>query len=272
MQGDQTSYYRGHRIVVSPRRIPDSRHLRYSWVAYWQGHAKHRGGGATSKAQAVDDAEYAIAHNAPDNPVDIVDNAVGHFVSEHPWISALIGTAALGAAGWTGAYLMSLAIGKKTTTSTTSLDTTAAPTSTTTSPSTSTSTTTSAPSTSSNSATSSSSSSSSAPTYSSASAIPLYLQSAGKKVTVGSSLVLSDANTGLVVTDAQVSGQAGVLAAGPTGGTFLAVAPGTVKLYDPVTGNGTIVEVVSGTAGVAAAPMVRRLPKIRGLSSLVLGA
>lgn len=100
----------------------------------------------------------------------------------------------------------------------------------------------------------------------------LYIQNAGKKVTVGSSLVLLDASTGQPVTGAQVEGQAGVVEAGPTGGTFLIVAPGTVKLYDPVSGMGTVVvaAAATGAAGVAMAP--RRLqPKIRGLASLLLG-
>ena len=38
-------------------------------------------------------------------------NLLGDFVTEHPWISAIVGTAALGAAGWTGAMLAHKAFG-----------------------------------------------------------------------------------------------------------------------------------------------------------------
>jgi hypothetical protein len=100
--------------------------------------------------------------------------------------------------------------------------------------------------------------------------VQLFIQNAGKKVTVGTSLVLLDASTGQVV-NGSVEGAAGVLEAGPTVGTFLAVGAGTVKLYAPDGSSTTVVVApASGTAGVAMAP--RRLqPKLRGLASLLLG-
>jgi hypothetical protein len=45
---------------------------------------------------------------ACENPLG---NPLGDFVSEHPWISGLIGAGALGAAGWIGAYFASKWIG-----------------------------------------------------------------------------------------------------------------------------------------------------------------
>jgi hypothetical protein len=202
---------------------------------------------------------------ARENPsaMDHVDNAVGHFVNEHPWISAMIGATALGAAGYVG-VLITQAIIRQTPASsaiTTDSDSSKGPTSTS-------STSTSSPSTSTTST--SSTSTSSTPTYDASKAVPLYIQNAGKKVTVGTSLVVLDASTGLPVA-AQVSGEAGVVEAGPTTGTFLAVGAGTVKIYDPVTGMGTVLVVsAASTAGVAISPR-RPQPRIRGLTSLLFG-
>jgi hypothetical protein len=207
----------------------------------------------TADAGHLDRFRYPARGVVRENPTlgDHVDNAVGHFVNEHPWISALVGGVALGAAGYVG-VLITQAVVRSTPSSSTitsgSSDTSKGPTST------STSTT----------------STNSTPSYDASNAVSLFIQNAGKEVTVGTSLTLLDASTGLPVNGA-VEGSAGVLEAGPTVGTFLAVAPGTVKIYAPDGQSTTVVvKAASGAAGVALSPR-RPMPKLRGLASLLLG-
>jgi hypothetical protein len=203
-----------------------------------------------AKGAASAHAEHVLTKDNP-SPMDHVDNAVGHFVNEHPWISAMIGATALGAAGYVG-VLITQAIIRQTPASsvvTSGSDSSKGPTSTTSTSSTSTS---------------------SAPTYDAAKAVPLYIQNAGKEVPVGTSLLLLDASTGQPVNGA-VEGSADVLEVGPTIGTYVAVAPGTVKIYSPDGMSTTVVvKAASGTAGVAISPR-RPQPRIRGLTSLLFG-
>lgn len=190
-----------------------------------------------------------------DNPtaIDHVNNFVGDFVNDHPWISALIGGTALGAAGYIGVLITQAVIRQtpaSSTITTDSSDTSKGPTSTST--------------------TTSTSSSSSTPTYDASKAVPLYIQNAGKEVAVGTSLVLMDAHTGQVVNGA-VEGSDSVLAAGPTTGTFVAIGAGSVKLYAPDGSSTTVVvKATAGAAGVAISPK-RPMPHLRGLTSLLVG-
>jgi hypothetical protein len=164
----------------------------------------------------------------------------------------LIGTAALGAAGWTGAYLMSLAIGPKKTTATAiipSTDSSSAPKSTTTSTTTAPSTTT--------------TSTSSTPTYDAAKAVQLTLPSGGKAYPVGTSFQIIDTRTGLPVPGDPVPD--GIVGIGPGPGQFVAIAPGMTKIMfaDASSGQSSVTVLVtqaSGTAGVSGTPKRKLLP------------
>lgn len=198
-----------------------------------------------------------------------VHDPVGDFVSANPWTTVAVGAGVAIAAGVTAWLFARSSTPAATTTTTTTTSTsdgstrdgsTSKPTTTTTSTPTSTTSSTSS-SSSSTPTTSTSSSSSSAPTYNASKAVRIHIQSADtavSKLPVGTSFIIADASTDQVLTTAQVSGQAGVLAAGPTPGTFVAIAPGQVKVYNPATSVGVVLNVVAAT-GTAGVPKVAAL-------------
>jgi hypothetical protein len=160
-----------------------------------------------------------------ENPMGAAD-AVTDFVVANPWLTVAVAAGGVLAAAGVAAWALSRP--------------TAAAAATTTTPPSSSST---------SSSSSTTSSSSSTPSYSAATAVTVYAQSAGKYVPVGASLAMLDASTGQPI--AGTLSTDGVLAPGPTAGTYVAIAAGTVKITTAAGSFTAVVQPATGTAGVA---------------------
>jgi hypothetical protein len=171
----------------------------------------------------------ATGERVMENPM--LHDPVGDLVAANPLpaIGVAFGVGAVVAAS-IAYYLMGRSAGTAAPVTTTTTTTTA-PTTTTTSPAptTSTSSSTSSSSAPSTSSSSSAPSTSSTPTFNAANAVQVATTGAGKNLIVGTSIQLWDPAVGGGPVAGTLSAT-GILAPGPTPGTFVAIAPGTVKV------------------------------------------